>query len=179
MHTIINVSCHLALLVIIIIISWPLTQIWIYMCVEYHVTRTQSPFVKGVSCGKNWSFFLKEYHVRGSEGFSLEEFHVTRTQVFFKGVSCEKNWSFFFNLVARTQAFSSKVAKKKHVKNLPTILFSDSIRPSSVLEQWRHANNVHWENYISISFPIEWDMIVVTVFLSILNYMEFHLVPNR
>ena len=28
---------------------------------------------------------------------------------------------------------------------------------------------VHWENYTSNSFQIEWDMIVVTVFLSILN----------
>ena len=37
----------------------------------------------------------------------------------------------------------------------------------------------HWENYISISSHIEWDMIVVTVFLSILNQMEFHLVQNR
>jgi len=36
-----------------------------------------------------------------------------------------------------------------------------------------------WENYISISFKIEWDMIVVTVFLSILNQMELHLVQNR
>ena len=32
---------------------------------------------------------------------------------------------------------------------------------------------------ISISFQIEWDMIVVTVFLSILNQMDFHLVQNR
>ena len=29
------------------------------------------------------------------------------------------------------------------------------------------------------SFQIEWDMIVVTVFLSILNKMEFHMVQNR
>ena len=35
------------------------------------------------------------------------------------------------------------------------------------------------KNYISISFQIEWDMIVVTVFLLILNQMEFHLVQNR
>ena len=28
-------------------------------------------------------------------------------------------------------------------------------------------------------FQIEWDMIVVTVFLPILNQMEFHLVENR
>ena len=36
----------------------------------------------------------------------------------------------------------------------------------------------HWENYVSISFHIEWDMIVVTVLFSILNQMEFHLVQN-
>ena len=38
---------------------------------------------------------------------------------------------------------------------------------------------VHWENDISISFHIEWDMIVVTVFLSILNQMEIYLVQSR
>ena len=32
---------------------------------------------------------------------------------------------------------------------------------------------------ISISFQIEWDMIVVTVFISILNQIKFHLVQNR
>ena len=37
----------------------------------------------------------------------------------------------------------------------------------------------HWENYISISFHIEWDMIVMTVFLSILNQMKYHLVKNQ
>ena len=37
----------------------------------------------------------------------------------------------------------------------------------------------HWENYVSISFQIEWDMIVVTVFIVILNQMELHLVQNR
>ena len=36
---------------------------------------------------------------------------------------------------------------------------------------------VHCENYISIH--IEWDMIVVTVFLSILNQLELHLAKNR
>ena len=38
---------------------------------------------------------------------------------------------------------------------------------------------LHWEKLYSISFHIKWDMIVVTVFLSILNQMEFHLVQNR
>ena len=37
----------------------------------------------------------------------------------------------------------------------------------------------HWENYIFISFHIEWDMIVVTAFLPILNQMEIHLVQSR
>ena len=41
-----------------------------------------------------------------------------------------------------------------------------------------YGSRVHWENYISISFQIEWDMFVVTDFLSILNQMEFHLVHN-
>ena len=35
------------------------------------------------------------------------------------------------------------------------------------------------ENSYTISFQIEWDMIVVTVFHSILNLMEFHLAQNR
>ena len=37
----------------------------------------------------------------------------------------------------------------------------------------------HGEKSVSISFHIEWDMIVVTVFISIENQMEFHLVQNR
>ena len=36
----------------------------------------------------------------------------------------------------------------------------------------------HRENYFPISFHIEWDMIVMTVFLSILNQIEFHLVQK-
>ena len=35
------------------------------------------------------------------------------------------------------------------------------------------------ENYISNFFHVEWDMIVGTVFLLILNQMEIHLVQNR
>ena len=37
---------------------------------------------------------------------------------------------------------------------------------------------LHSENYISIFFHIEWDIIVVTILLSILNQMEFHLIQN-
>ena len=40
-------------------------------------------------------------------------------------------------------------------------------------------NSLHWENYVFNSFHSEWDMIVVTVFFSILNQMDFHLVQNR
>ena len=39
-------------------------------------------------------------------------------------------------------------------------------------------HRIHWENYISNSYHIEWDMIVVTVFLSILSQMEVYLVQN-
>ena len=35
------------------------------------------------------------------------------------------------------------------------------------------------ENFVSISYHIEWDMIVVTVFLSTLNQMKFQLGQNR
>ena len=42
---------------------------------------------------------------------------------------------------------------------------------------FNHA--LHWENYVSISFQIEWDMIGVTGFILILNRMEFHLVQNQ
>ena len=40
------------------------------------------------------------------------------------------------------------------------------------------VSSVHRENYISISFQIELDMIVVTVLLSILSQMEFNLVQK-
>ena len=46
------------------------------------------------------------------------------------------------------------------------------------LGQLRTMIAVHWENYISNSLQIEWDMIVVTVILSILNQIEFHLVQK-
>ena len=36
----------------------------------------------------------------------------------------------------------------------------------------------HWENYISICFQIEWDMIVMTIFLSILNQSKGKLSPQ-
>ena len=39
-------------------------------------------------------------------------------------------------------------------------------------------NESHWENYISTSFHTEWDLIVETVFLSILNQMEIHFVQK-
>ena len=38
---------------------------------------------------------------------------------------------------------------------------------------------VYWKNFIFFSSQIEWDMFMMTVFLSIWNQMEFHLVQNR
>ena len=57
-----------------------------------------------------------------------------------------------------------------------------SLSNSYKSDRWRFscpAVFLHWENYVSISFNIEWDMIVVTVYLSILNQMELRLVQNR
>jgi len=42
-----------------------------------------------------------------------------------------------------------------------------------------YHNHTEKSRIYSISFHIEWDMIVVTVILSILNQMEIHLVRNR
>ena len=41
------------------------------------------------------------------------------------------------------------------------------------------SRTIHSENYISFYFKIERNMIVVTVFISILNQIDFHLVQNR
>ena len=38
---------------------------------------------------------------------------------------------------------------------------------------------IHKRKYFSVYFQIEWDMVVVTVFLSILNQMEFQLVQYQ
>ena len=73
----------------------------------------------------------------------------------------------FFNLYAR------------NISNFKIIVYSD--RENGCRHSFPTALR------ISISFHIEWDMIVVTVFLSImvtvfhwiLNQMEFHLVQNR
>ena len=43
----------------------------------------------------------------------------------------------------------------------------------------KNARTPRLDKYISNSFRIEWDMIVVTAFFSILNQMEIHLVQNR
>ena len=59
---------------------------------------------------------------------------------------------------------------------------SQSLRSCSVQSERKFESvslSVHLDNYISISFQVEWCMIVVTDFLSILNQMDFHLVQNR
>ena len=65
------------------------------------------------------------------------------------------------------------------------VIFSSSMVPHVQLLRSIHTARstrcvlrLHWENYISISFHIKWEMIVVIVFLSILNQMEFHLIQN-
>jgi len=55
------------------------------------------------------------------------------------------------------------------------------VRAQYTKEKSSHERYVRvwWENYISFFFQIEKDTIVVTVFLSILIQMEFHLVQNQ
>jgi len=69
------------------------------------------------------------------------------------------------------------LCKSRNVCSTMNICIYLALDASSQASQFTEGNFIlHWENYISISFHIEWDMIVVTVFLSILNPMEFHLV---
>ena len=57
-----------------------------------------------------------------------------------------------------------------------TIIISDQRFANKL--RWKYQSMHHSENCISFSFHIEWDMIVVTVFFSTLNQMDFHLVQN-
>ena len=50
--------------------------------------------------------------------------------------------------------------------------------PSWTLRRDGDCRALSTEKTVSIFFHTEWDMIVMTVFLSILNQMEFHLVRN-
>ena len=70
--------------------------------------------------------------------------------------------SFPFDFEPNSNPFGSKSKEKLSLRLYTRLLFQ-----------------IHWENSYYISFQIEWDMIVVTVFLSILNQMEFYLVQNR
>ena len=66
-------------------------------------------------------------------------------------------------------------------RNLFGILFNQTqIRLYLPFSDWFGSNqNLGSEKLISIFFQIECNMIVATVFLSILNQMEFCLVPNQ
>ena len=55
----------------------------------------------------------------------------------------------------------------------------NTVRFGFNLTRLRRDLCVHWEKSYSISFHIEWDMMMVTVFLSIWNRLDFQLVQNR
>ena len=79
--------------------------------------------------------------------------------------------------VAKQTSFISQVVSYH-------VCFAGPLHPAtlwyfSVLPATMYLMSLPSENYISFSFHIEWDMIVVTVLLLILNQMEFHLVQNR
>ena len=70
---------------------------------------------------------------------------------------------------------------RKHTTNIFNTfrrIYDDRLHTSRLFIKTRSCREPIWENLISISFQIEWDMIVVTVFLSILNQLDFHLVQN-
>ena len=79
------------------------------------------------------------------------------------GIICDRSLKYIFEIICVYLSYDWRIP-------CITIIVLD---PLNVL------HSMHWENYVSISFNIEWDIIVVTVFLLILNQMEFHLVQNR
>ena len=66
----------------------------------------------------------------------------------------------------------------KQTKNVMLLLLNKR-RKFPCIKRFLLDYPAQWENYIPNSFQIEWDMMVVTVFLSILNQIEFHLNQNR
>ena len=68
------------------------------------------------------------------------------------------------------KVISLSVSANHHVWNVPIRWQATprwwEVSPCSWLSRENTSFSVHWENYISISLHIEWDMIVVTVFLS-------------
>ena len=89
-----------------------------------------------------------------------------------------------FDLIVRCQYDSAVMygGFRGALNWVPLMPRDASLSDSYKSDRWRFsclAVFLHWEKHISNSFHIEWDMIKVTVFLSILNQMEFHLVQNR
>ena len=108
------------------------------------------------------------------------------------GLLCvRRSWDWQFWAWIRSRNFRLSPSGEPNWGSLKTSRISEkNIAPRgfkwlSIRRPWHQRRTfdrrrfcIHWENYISISFHIEWDMIVVTVFLSILNQMEFHLVQK-
>ena len=73
--------------------------------------------------------------------------------------------------------FSQQLKTEMFIEQIKCInIFILSTKTEMRLERFllKCLHHTHWENYISITFHIEWDMIVVTIFLSILNQMEWN-----
>ena len=81
------------------------------------------------------------------------------------------------NLIQKFGTITSPGALTFHLWSLsPSKIFFFS--PTKIYFYFLISKITHWQNYYSIYFQIEWDMIVVTVYLSFLNQMDFHLVQN-
>ena len=60
-----------------------------------------------------------------------------------------------------------------------TYFAPDCLAPLHCENSYPISFQIEWDMIVGqFSFQIEWDMIVMTVFISILNQMDFHLVQN-
>ena len=83
---------------------------------------------------------------------------------------CRTIWEFSENICQQAAFLVLHIAVRQ---------FSSARVDARVFRVDAGVDTLHREKYISISFHSEGDMIVVTVFLSILNQMEFYLVQNQ
>ena len=77
---------------------------------------------------------------------------------------CSWKWQVLTGILARIVSFPYQKHTWKTVEFTRIAMTSNRAESSHFLGA---KFPLHWENYVTISFHIEWDMIVVTVFLSI------------
>ena len=93
---------------------------------------------------------------------------------------CNSHWNFPYPSIVNVQFVMPFLFLAKHKLHVYLSATENcTLRLNGAWNSVRTETRLHWENYISSSFQIEWDIIVGAVFLSNLNQMEIHLVQNR